>query len=55
MSMYLVATKADTSKMNPRQFEAHMDGIEHLRAQLGIRDRSNLGAPPTSGDDSPAE
>ena len=53
MSMYLVATMADLSKMTPGQVSAHMAGIEYMRAQLGI---GNLGAPPTSGDDdSPAE
>ena len=50
MSMYLVATMADLSKMTPGQVSAHMAGIEYMRAQLGI------GAPPTSGDDdSPAK
>ena len=50
MSMYLVATMADLSKMNPGQVAAHMAGIEYMRAQLGIV------VPPTSGDDdSPAE
>ena len=50
MSMYLVGTMADLSKMTPGQVSAHMAGIEYMRAQLGI------GAPPTSGDDdSPAE
>ena len=36
MSMYLVATMADLSKMTPAQVSAHMDGIEYMKAQLGI-------------------
>ena len=32
MSMYLLATMADTSRMTPPQYEAHLDGIEHLRS-----------------------
>ena len=55
MSMYLLTTMVDTSKLSPPQFEAYMDGVEHMKAQLGIQTRSNLGASPTSGDDSLAE
>ena len=56
MSMYLVATMVDLSKMTPAQVSAHMDGIEFMKAQLGIGNQSNLGAPPTSeDDDSPAK